>query len=179
MNYLASILICAVAIIGCATNVSVPWHSQSIAFEDIDSMTLVCWSFTLDGGTTTLYAVTDDGHRCEIRLNQHALAGDYPLNEGHAPGRLLFNDSPVGVRSEQEARLLDLLNDSAFALIKPEDLRALIKSAAVDPAMLNRMAIEDEKHRLATFRNEMVAFVLSDAYVDIASHGLLEAESGG
>lgn len=179
MKTLAAILLCSAFIAGCATSESKSWYAQSLALEDINSLRLIFWSYALDGGTTTLYAVTDKGHRCIIRLNQHAIFDDYSPSENDAPGRLLFNDSLIDVRSDSEGKLIDLLKGATLKLISGDDLRGLSDNATTIVPVLDGMTIADEKNTLKMCRDEIVEFVLSDAYIKIAQHGLPKLDNGG
>ena len=185
MKCLASIVTCVPLIVGCSTDAPNSRPAQSVDLNEVDSITLVAWELTLDGGTSTLGAVTDDGYLCSIRLNQHVLAGEFPLDAAVSPGRLFFEDSLIEVRSLQEKRLIDLLQSATIALVELEDPRRLAQTVPVDFDTIKALAVEDvtlavedDDNLLDRSRDEIVAFVLSDEYVDIARNGLPGTDSG-
>ncbi|MEM7316609.1 MAG: hypothetical protein AAF497_26045, partial [Planctomycetota bacterium] len=75
-------------------------------------ITLTDWGYALDGGSITLEAVTETGERCSIRLNQRV------FDSYENPGRLLFDNELVEVRSSEEQRIVELL---AAAEITPDE----------------------------------------------------------
>ncbi len=100
------------------------------------------------------------------------------LNADISPGRLFFNDSLIEVRSSEEERLIALLKDASISLLDLEDLRRLARNLPMDSAALEALAVADDDHLLERTRDEIVAFVLSDEYVDIARNGLPVSKGG-
>ncbi|MEM6474471.1 MAG: hypothetical protein AAF802_33370 [Planctomycetota bacterium] len=178
MRYLAFIVVCIPLFTGCWSDRPRPQPAKWIDLHEVDSLTLVAWELTLDGGTSTLGAVTDDGYLCSIRLNQHSLAGEFPLDTDASPGRLFFNDALIDVRSSEEKHLIDLLRRASVASVKLGELRRLAQDLPIDYGIIGALAVDDDDDLLERSRDEIVVFVLSDAYVDIARNGIPGSESG-
>jgi hypothetical protein len=107
----------------------------------------------LDGGTISLHAISDAGERCEIRLNQHT------WNAYENPGRLFFNDEIVEIRSDNETKIILLLEKAVFDSRVTED---------------NRLGLgKDGVKRLV---KEVITFVKSAEYIDIAKNGVPERQ---
>ena len=84
---IASLLLTFIfALVGCRTNTDDRWFSPDLAIETIGEVTVVSSSYALDGGTTSLFLISDEGNKCIVRLNQHQ------LDPSENPGRLYFYD---------------------------------------------------------------------------------------
>ena len=78
-------------------------------------ITIVGSRYYLDGGTVALLAITDEGNECTIQLNQSVFAG------GDDPGRLLFNNELIEVRSAEEHQIVALLETAEIELEEEEE----------------------------------------------------------
>lgn len=168
-------LVCIWMVLGCTHKAEQrnSWISPSLVLEDTAAITVVCdGGLMLDGGTIELYAVTRAGHRCLIRLNQRKLYGDYRLNSIDSPGRLSFSDRLIDVRSIGEQKVLDLLSNANFIPIGIEGLRQLVGNPNIETKTLLSLASDSPSPNTKAFRDEIVDFVQSDLYVDVAQHGL-------
>ena len=161
-------MLCVVIVAGCGPNKRGHWVPHFIAIDDINSLTLLYGSIVLDGGTVTLLAVTDGGYLCTIDLNQHTIPSDGSRNPEPFPGRLLFNNSPIDVRSRDEQLLIGLLQKAEVLYVDVEGLRELSQAETVNLDQLEAIKADDDNDHLDRLRNQIVTFVLSDAYVNIA-----------
>jgi hypothetical protein len=134
-------------------------------------ITIVNSCFFLDGGTVILHAITTDGAKCEIQLNQRVFAEFYAN-----PGRLYFNQELVEVRSADESRIVQLLKDATVkATVReptPTDNPPISKNALILGDDIREVLESTPEENLRRFRDQIVAFVESDEYVQIATHGL-------
>ena len=115
--------------------------------DDINSIHIIEGHHWTDGGTTALLANTDSGNECSIRVNQHI------FNEYGNPGRLFFNNKIVDVRSEHETKIIQLLTHASFG---PNHSEA------------------GPQERMQYYCDQMIQYLESDHYVDIATNGLPE-----
>jgi hypothetical protein len=157
---------------GCKTDKRPPWHHPSLNIADIDTLTLVFASYYLDGGTTEIYAITDTGRRCSIRLNQHMLLGEYELGTVDSPGRLCFNDQLIAVRSPAEKQLIELLRSARLKPIAVDDLRRLYEADIVTFSNLDAVPSLDDADELRRYQNAIVEYVSTDGYLDAAKSGI-------
>ena len=178
-----TIVVCAIATVGCTpeTERRDPWFSQMLTLEDTGAITIVTdGGFITDGGTMELYAVTESGRRCSIRLNQHTFFEGYRLDSTDAPGRLCFNDRLIDVRSADEHKLIQLLKNANFHAVGIEGMRQLIDHEIVEPAHLHALASDSVGLDMHYFRDSIVEYVESDRYVETArSVFSLPADTGG
>ena len=165
---LASLL----AIIGCSEHRRSPWHHQSVNLTDVEALTLVTSAYYLDGGTTEIYAITESGKRCFIRLNQHSLLGDYELDNPDSPGRLCFNERLITVRSSGERPLLELLQSARLMPITIDDLQMIHGLDSVSASDLDKLSVLNDKGELKRYRDAIVNYVKTDQYVEVAQLGI-------
>ena len=132
------------------------------------AITVIDASYLLDGGTMTLYALTDSGLKCQIRLNQRAF-DSYP-----DPGRLYFNDQLIDIRSDDESTILELLKTASIIskdrLSSPSENR-ISKKALILGDDIKEVLENSPEDNLRKFRDNIITFVESDEYVHIAEHG--------
>lgn len=133
------------------------------------SITLSASAYRLDGGTMTLHAVTEAGTKCTIQLNQRVF-------DSYAdPGRLYFNEEPVEVRSDTETQIINLLRTASIAAIKrqagPPENR-ISKNALILGDDIKEVMGNSPENNLRKFRDDIIAFVESDEYVQIAKNGI-------
>jgi len=138
------------------------------------SLVLTESAYWLDGGTNIIFAVSENGVKCRIQLNQRLI--DFYAH----PGRLHLNGNIVEVRSQQESQILRLLRNARTEL--PEN-----QSAEEDGLSENAIMLSDDikdvldrspKANLLRFRDEIVAFVESEEYVAIAKNGIPPRPTG-
>ncbi|TWT79652.1 hypothetical protein CA13_10580 [Planctomycetes bacterium CA13] len=168
------LLISLVSTFGCSTDTeqSTPWISQAIALRNIDAITIVeDGGLIQDGGTVELYGVTKSGHRCFIRLNQHALYGDYLLATAESPGRLCFNNQLIDVRSADEEELLRLLKNAEVKSVGLDGLRQLIKTKSNTTDQIRSLSYGSRDEYLQDRVDSIVDYVESERYVDVARNG--------
>lgn len=134
-----------------------------------ESITIVDASFMLDGGTTTLHAVSASGEEVRVRLNQRVFDsyGD--------PGRLYFNGELVEVRSDEEAAIVHLLRNATITSkddppTSPEN--TISKNSIILGDDIRKVIENSPDQNLLDFRDAIVSFVESEEYVQIAKHGL-------
>lgn len=171
-----------IGILGCSPNAEKQdrWISRSLTLNRIDSITVVAAALVQDGGTVEIYAITEGGKRCLIRQNQHAFCGDYPLNTINSPGRLIFNDQLIDVRSDNERKVLELLRDARFFPVEVEALGALVSTKPITGEQLHRLTSDRPDSSSTKIRDDLVQFVESERYLDVATSGLAPCyENGG
>ena len=136
------------------------------------SVTLTESSYLLDGGTTILQAKTESGRECRIRLNQRRSGG---LGDpARLPGRLYVDGELVEVRSERESAVVELLKSASIAPEERPPVPAenrISKNALVLGADIQQVLDSTPQENLRRLRDEVVAFVMSEEYVQIAEHG--------
>ena len=119
----------------------------------------------LDGGTIHLHAIDDNGAPCEIRLNQHLLSGSTD------PGRLFYNGTLVGVRSDCENALLRILDTAEIQI--EEGATPVNDSNYIGPPIETIQAeIESKIDCINELRTSIIDFVRSDRYIKISKHGV-------
>ena len=74
-------------------------------------LTFYSADYTLDGGSTTLYAIDEHSTEHRIYLPRN-IYSDSDLRLRHTTGRLYFDDDLVPVRSSLESNLLRLIKDA-------------------------------------------------------------------
>ena len=130
------------------------------------SITITDFDYFLDGGSVTLHAVTEDGEKFRVQLNQRMF-----LTEPY-PGRLMLNDEVVGIRTETETRILELLKNSRIEIprqditFSPEP--AFTKDAFVIGDDIRKIMVALEETRLRKMRDRIVEFAESQLYVHLA-----------
>jgi len=134
-------------------------------------ITIVDSSFFLDGGTVALHAITDDGLKCSIQLNQRVFSDFYA-----DPGRLFFNGERIDVRSDKESQIVRLLKTASIeSVIKeppPNSSPPISKNALILGDDIRQFFESSPQSNLERFRNQIVEFIESDEYVRIATCGL-------
>ncbi len=140
--------------------------SQPPTLSDVNSLTLVSYAYYFDGGTTTLYAVTDAGAKCTISLVQHM------MRQYEDDGRLYFNTDLVEVRSTDESAIIDLLKTASVDLIDlPDaDSRNQVPDLILGDDIKNSVTSSAEDN-INKFRDKIISFVESDEYVRISQQG--------
>ena len=113
-----------------------------------------------------ILAITPEGEQCEIRLKQRVDTSDANL------GRLLFNNHLIPVRSEEEAQIIRLLKNAATSQEKFEvpgtiEIR-IIKNEIVRGAEINKYLNKPVSDEQRNFCDQMIAYVESGEYVQIA-----------
>jgi len=130
------------------------------------SITLVESNYWLDGGSITLHAISEAGEKHLIHLNQRMIPGS------KHPGRLLFDNTLIQVRSEAEARIIELLRlakvDADDALPPAQPKNRLILSDDIRHVLQNSPAANIEE-----FRREFIEYLQSDEYLEIARTGVI------
>ena len=132
------------------------------------SITITDSAYWLDGGTTTLQGRTNAGEDCSIQLNQRVF-------DAYAdPGRLLFNGNLVDVRSDKESQILDLLKNATIEIAKSERQaeNKISKNALILGDDIKKVLENTPEENLRQFRDEIIAYVESDQYVEIATNGI-------
>jgi hypothetical protein len=132
-------------------------------------ITLVESSFWLDGGSVTLHALTEAGEPCRVHLSQRCFPDS-------GAGRLFFNEELVDVRSDNESRIIALLREASIQLKReqpaPSNELPISKNAMILSDDIKEVLESTPEQNLRRFRDDIVRFVESDAYVDIAKNGL-------
>ncbi len=172
MRFAGLILASSLFALGCSDNHRSPWHHPTLNLNDVEAITLIASAYYLDGGTTEIYAITDSGKRCSIRLNQHSLLGDYELDKPDSPGRLCFNNRLIAVRSTSEQHVLELLQSAILKPIAIDDLRRIHELDNVSPSELSNLTRLVESGELERHRDSIVDFVETDRYVEAARSGI-------
>ena len=153
---------------GCTREPDV-WYTESLVLTDVQTLTVFDGCYTLDGGTTTLFALTETGDRCVIRLNQHAMGGY------DNPGRLFFNAAMIDVRSPRENLVLDLLRSATIELDDKYESESNTPTRDADIVLGDDISLvlsQTPLENLQSFRNQILSYVESDLYVQIANNGL-------
>ena len=131
-----------------------------------ESITLVESDYWLDGGSTTLHAVSESDTKHLIHLNQRMLPGT------KHPGRLLFDNTLVQVRSDVETRIIELLRsakvdaDDSPPAAQPKN--RLILGDDIKNVLENSPAANIEE-----FRRSFIEYLQSDEYLEIARTGVV------
>lgn len=133
--------------------------------DAIEAVTVVSSAYTLDGGTTTLFLVTESGQKCIVRLNQH----QFPHTQD--PGRLFFNDEIVDVRSPEEAKIIALLQAAEFDSVAHGSVTHSEDISGRNAAVVSEMDVTEGDETFRRLRDSIVRFLLSDEYVAMAKRG--------
>ena len=160
------------SVLGCSEDRRAPWHHPSLNLTDVESLNLIASAYYLDGGSTEIYAITDSGKRCSIRLNQHSLLGDYELGNPDSPGRLCFNERLIAVRSANEKHLVQLLQSASLMPLEIDDLRLIHDLDNVSSSDLDNMTMLNDKGEIQRHRDSIVDYVGTDRYVEAARSGI-------
>lgn len=130
-----------------------------------ECITLIESEYWLDGGSTTLFAVSESGSRHLIHLTQRTIPGSAN------PGRLMFDQKLIAVRSDEESRIVELLRaatiDAADVPPPPQPENRLILGDDIKDVMTSSPTANIEK-----FRSEFIDYLESDEYLEIAKNGL-------
>src|SRR4051812_33266881 len=94
------------------------------------SIRLIRSSYFTDGGTTVLHAVTKTGGACRFCLTQRFF--EPPL-----AGRLPINEQVVNVRSKEDRRILNLLQNAPVELVRPNPTESSKPPIAKDALILS------------------------------------------
>jgi hypothetical protein len=117
----------------------------------------------LDGGTRLILAINPMGELCEIRLNQRV------DTSGTNPGRLFFNGQLIKVRSTDEARLLQLLKQTAskpVTFVVPMETEIRIWPHKIFRGDdINKFLRKPLSEKAREFCEQLVTFVESEEYV--------------
>lgn len=109
-----------------------------------------------------ILAITPMGELCEIRLNQRVNLS------GTNPGRLLFNEQLIQVRSKEEARLLQLLKQTATKPLTfevPMETEIRIWSYQIFRSdEINKFLRKPLSEKAQKFCEQLVTFVESEEY---------------
>jgi hypothetical protein len=167
MRHSLVFLALATVFVGCRTNTEDPWFSPGLATDAIDAVTVVSSSYALDGGTTTLFLVTDTRQKCIVRLNQHQMD---PFKD---PGRLFFNDQMIDVRSPEEAKIIALLQAAEFDSVVSASVTHGKDISGRDGAVVSEIEVADGdvNDDFRKLRDSIVRFLQSDKYVAMANRG--------
>lgn len=166
-------------IVGCTAKEPPPWHHSSLDLTDVEALTLVVGAYYLDGGTTVIYAITDSGMRCSIRLNQHLLPGEYELGTLESPGRLCFNEKLIDVRSSDEQHLIALLESAIVTPLQIDNLRRLRDLDTVSPSDFDNLGNADYMDEIQRLRKSVIEYVGTDQYVAVAENGMRRVSANG
>lgn len=133
-----------------------------------NSITITDSAYLLDGGTTTLQGRTNAGEDFSVQLNQRVF--DSYAN----PGRLSFNGKLVDVRSDEESQILQLLRNAAIEMPEnePQPENQISKNALILGDDIKQVLENTPEENLRQFRDEIIAYVESDQYVEIATNGI-------
>ena len=132
-------------------------------------------AFATDGGSISLLVSDTEGHRHNVLLTQHLLP---PIgNPGdRKTGRLYFDGSLVGVRSDQEHSLVSLLKNANIELIalegKCSDICKEQPGMIVGDDIKNYYAriAEGPEAALRHLVRELIGYVESAEYVTYAEN---------
>ena len=113
----------------------------------------------LDGGTSWILAVDDSNEYCVVSRNQSMFPGT------DNPGRLFFNKQMINIRSEEERRIVSLLND------------ATIENNRNIPVEHQNMFSSVDSQFVESSRKELVRYIGSDTYYDVSINGIPDEES--
>ena len=140
------------------------WFSGCERIQLPKAITLVESNYWLDGGSTTLHAVSESGRKHQIHLTQRLLP------ESTNPGRLYFDHKLIAVRSNEETVIIELLRnanvDAATESPAPPKRKQLILSEDIKAVMENSPA-----DNIESFREQIIKYLLSDDYLEMARMG--------
>jgi hypothetical protein len=122
--------------------------------------------YLLDGGTTALTCVDEDGEKHNVLLAQHAFR-DGAI--GWEPGRLYFDDEIIDVRSAEETRIVSLL-ENATICYRDRPVEGEVIELSENRLFLAKDVEEMMEARpnenLERLRDSMVAYIRSKAFVE-------------
>lgn len=122
--------------------------------------------YLLDGGTTSLTCVDENGEEHNVLLAQHAFR-DGAI--GWEPGRLYFDDEIIDVRSSEETRIVCLLENAriCFRDIPVEgEVIELSENRLFLAKEVEEMMEAKPNKNLGRLRDSVVAYVRSKAYLE-------------
>lgn len=127
-------------------------------------------AYATDGGSTYLRVRDRAGTQHDIMLWQHMFTDD--LEPGRLPGRLYLDGALIGVRSDEERRLLRALReaqqDSSSAKSPPEQEPGPKMVVGKDLQDYNAKIAEGPAAALAHLVQGVLDWVESEPYVELA-----------
>ena len=108
----------------------------------------------LDGGTSWILAVDDSNEYCVVSRNQSMFPGT------DNPGRLFFNNQMIEVRSEDEQKVVSLLNDATI-----DNIRNI-------PVEHQKMFSSVDVQFVESSRKYFIRYIESDTYHDVSVNGI-------
>jgi hypothetical protein len=122
--------------------------------------------YLLDGGTTSLTCVDEDGEEHSVLLAQHAFRDEAI---GWEPGRLYFDNVIIDVRSADETRIVNLLQN-AIICYRNGPLEGKVIELSENRLFLanevEEMMEAKPNENLERLRDSMVAYIRSKAFVE-------------
>lgn len=139
-----------------------------------EKLTIIDGFYFTDGGSIVLIAEDPDSIRHQITLAQHRFLEIFDPNL--LPGRLYFNHQMVPVRSELEAKLINLVQNSEIVPVEPPERGKGGASISDGPMMVVGDDLKEYYAKVAEGKGEaiqhlienLIDFVQSRKYVRIA-----------
>lgn len=121
--------------------------------------------YYLDGGTTFLYCIDEEGKGHVVVLVQHVF---HEETEGWQPGRLYFDDEIIEVRSKEEKHIIFLLEHSSIHYQNPAigEVTGALESRLVQASDFENMLDKKQNEYLADYRDSIVNYVRSEEYIE-------------
>jgi hypothetical protein len=129
-------------------------------------LTLYSYAYALDGGTTYLHATDESGREHTVLVVQHSFPEGSPSFDA-IPGRVYFDSELVPIRSDIEARVLDLLRNADVRIEPPPEIPGAIRLSP-NALILGddiREAMEGGSGGIRYLVDRAIRFVESDDYL--------------
>jgi hypothetical protein len=139
-----------------------------------EELTIIDGFYFTDGGSIILIAEDPDSIRHQITLAQHRFLEIFDPNL--LPGRLYFNHQMIPVRSELEAELINLVQNSEIVPVEPLERLKGEASISNGPMMVVGDDLKEYYAKVAEGKGEvinhlienLINFVQSETYIRIA-----------
>lgn len=133
------------------------------------TLTIHLFARARDGGSKTLYCSDEQGTRRRVELHQ-SMFHNHVRDGQQIPGRLHLDGHPLGLRSNEEKQLIELLRSAAYDF----DIQAIFShstgrqtgSSGERTAEGRQKAEEGLRESVA----ELIAFVESDVYLSVSEY---------
>ena len=130
-------------------------------------LTIHLFARARDGGSKTLYCSDEQGTRRRVELHQYMFL-EHVRDGQPSPGRLHLDRHPLGLRSNDEKAMIELLRSAAYDF----DIQAIFSHSngrqtglAGEQTAEGRLKAEEGLRESVA---ELIAFVESDAYVSVS-----------
>ncbi len=125
-----------------------------------ERLTFLNGHYFTDGGSIVLVGEAPDGSRHQVTLGQHRFLDFYDPNV--LPGRLYFNHLLVPVRSEMEARVIEMLRSGEILPEESPETAKGTESAEGGPVVIVGDDLKEYYAKVAQGKRETISHLIEN-----------------